>query len=235
MPKAFDSWKVLSHGALRELSDNVWHVSGALPGMSLERHMTVIRRGDGGLIIHNAIALDEDGMKKLEGLGQPKLIVVPNGYHRLDAPNFKRRYPDAKVICPAGVRAKVEQVVPVDLTYDKYSEDGDVSFEHLDGVAEREGVVSVKSAQGGTLVFNDVLFNVPRLPGVEGAVMRVLGSTGGPKVTRIFRLFVMKDRAALREHLLRLAKRNVRRIVPGHGEVISEAAAETLEQVARRL
>lgn len=235
MPKAFDTWNVLPHGPVVEHAENLRSVEGALPGMPLKRRMTLVKRSDGQLVIHNPVALEEDEMKKLEAWGEPALLVVPNGYHRLDAANFERRYPDAKVVCPRAAKRKVEEVVPVDLVYSAVPADDAVRFEHLDGVREAEGVLSVRSADGVTLIFNDVLFNVPGLPGFSGFVMKLLGSTGGPKVTLIGRLLVVKDKPALRAHLERLATAEVVRLIPGHGDVIEARAAEILREVAGRL
>ena len=36
-----------------------------------------------------------------------ELLVVPGGFHRLDAKIYKARYPQVKVLCPAGARQKV--------------------------------------------------------------------------------------------------------------------------------
>ena len=58
MPKAFGERKVLAHGPLRKLSNNLLWVRGSLPGMSSKRVMVVVRLSDGRLLIHNGIALD---------------------------------------------------------------------------------------------------------------------------------------------------------------------------------
>ena len=86
-----------------------------------------------------------------------------------------------------------------------------------------------------TLVFNDVLFNIPSLPGFSGFVLKLMGSTGGPKVTRVGQFLVVKDKPALRAHLERLAVPEVRRLVPGHGDLVQEGAPEVLREVAGRL
>jgi hypothetical protein len=235
MAKAFDTWTVLPHGPIQEHAENLRSVTGALPGMPLERRMTLIKLVDGRLVIHNPAALGDSAMKELEAWGTPAFLIVPNGYHRLDAANFKRRYPDARVICPRGARSRVEEVVPVDASYAEGVGDERVTLEHLDGVRESEGVVRVRSEDGVTLVFNDVLFNVASLPGFTGFVMKVLGSTGGPRVTLIGRMLVVKDKPALRAHLERLAEPDVRRLIPGHGDVVAEGAPDVLRQVASRL
>jgi hypothetical protein len=58
--------------------------------------------------------MDEPRMAALEALGAPTWLVVPNGYHRLDAPAYKRRYPQLQVVAPEGAAARVRQVVAVD-------------------------------------------------------------------------------------------------------------------------
>ncbi len=234
MAKANQSWIVHTHGELRPLQDNLYHVEGALPGMKLRRCMCVARLASGGLVIHNAVALNDEGMAKLDALGEVEYIVVPNGFHRLDSLNFRKRYPTAKLLCPDGSRKKIEEVVKVDGGYQDFPEDAAVRLEVLDGVNGTEGVMIVCSGAEASIVFNDTLFNIPKKG--AGLVLRLLGSTGGPSVTRIARLFLVKDKAALRAHLQRLAETpGLCRLVPGHGELIDSEAAATLRGVAEAL
>lgn len=230
-------WKALRHGPLKELSPRVWRVQGDLPGMGLKRVMTVAKRDDGDLVLHSAMALDDEGMKAIEGLGRVAWVLVPNGYHRLDAPRFAARYPDAKILCPPGARVKVEAKSRVDGTYADMKADGAVSLEVLDGVAGQEGAMTVRDEDGATLVLNDVLFNCPHLPGLEGFVFRhITRSTGGPRVSRVFRWFVMKDARALAAHLRRLADTpDLRRVIVSHQDMITDDPAGTLRAVADTL
>ena len=233
MAKANATWTVLAHGPLEKLDDGLWRIEGSLPGMALKRVMTIARLADGALVIHNAIALDDAGMRALDALGKVAFIVVPNGYHRLDAPSFAKRYPDARVLAPRGARAKVEEVVTVNGDYGDLPADQHVRLEHLDGVRNGEGVMRVESDDGVTLVFNDLVFNMPHMPGFSGFVMRVLGSSGGPRVTRIARMLLIKEKAAVRAHLERLAATpRLKRIVVSHHQVIVDAPSATLARVA---
>ncbi len=235
MAAASSVWEVHPHEPIQELADNLWCVQGAVRGIPLKRRMTLARLADGKLLIHNPVALEEDAMKRIEAWGPPAYIVVPGAYHRLDCARFKARYPDAKVVCPSGAKARVEGAVPVELTYPEVPKDERVGLEELDGVARVEGVMRVETGKGATLVFNDLLFNVPRLPGFMGFVMKLLGSTGGPRVTPVSRFVAVKDKAALRAHYERLANAGPTRLIPGHGDLIEENAAEVLRQVAARL
>src|SRR5687768_1406139 len=95
-------WKVLPHGTLEELvPGRLWRVQGSLPDMALPRNMIVARLGDGKLLIHSVICLDEPGMKALAALGEPRIMIVPNEGHRLDALAWRSRFPHIRVLCPA--------------------------------------------------------------------------------------------------------------------------------------
>lgn len=233
MGRAHESWTVLPHGPVEVLAANLRRVEGSLPDMPLGRVMTIARRRDGRLVIHNAIALEEPLMRELEAWGEPAFLVVPSAWHRLDAFVFAQRYPGLTVLCPAGARRAVQKVVPVGGTCDDLPPDDDVSLRHLDGLARREGVLTVRSEDGATLVLNDAIFNLPHLPGLFGLVYRWTGSTGGPRVTRIFRWFVVKDRTAFRMDLERLADiPDLRRVIVSHGAMIASGVRDTLRQAA---
>lgn len=229
-------WTVLPHRPVEKLSERVWRVEGDLKGMDLKRVMTVARRADGGLVVHNAIALEEPMMKELDAWGPVRFIVVPNGYHRIDAPRFKARYPDAKVLCPKGARARVEQRVAVDGAYEDLPADEFVSLETLDGTGEGEGVMIVREGAGvgTTVVFNDAVFNMPHQPGFSGFVLRyVTASTGGPKVSRLARLALIKNKKDFAAHLTRIANLpGLARVIVSHHQTITDDPAGALRAVA---
>lgn len=236
-PKVHTRWTVLPHKPIERLSERLWRVEGALADMPLQRVMTIARRNDGGIVVHNAIAVDDAALAELEALGPVAAIVVPSGYHRLDAGVFHDRYPGARVICPSGARARVEQVVPVTGGYEDEPADPAVSLETLDGTAGNEGAMIVRDAHGASLVLNDIVFNMPHRRGGTGFVLRwITASTGGPRMSRIARWFLVKDRPALRSHLERLASTpDLRRIVVSHHEVIDRDPAGVLRGVAATL
>lgn len=229
------TWKALPHGPLEALDDNLWRVEAALEGIPLRRVMTVVRRSDGGLVIHSPIALEEAAMKELEALGPIALIVVPNGYHRLDAPRFAARYPSAKIATASGSARRVEAVgVRVDCTYADVPHDAAFELHTLRGVGEVEGVMTVRSAGGTTLVFNDAIFNMPHAPGFQGFVLKhVTASSGGLKLTRLFRWVMLKDKAAFRAELEALSRTSgLRRIVVSHHESVESDAPAALAALA---
>lgn len=236
MAKALAEWKVFEHGALEQAQSNLWHIEGAIPNMSLRRRMTIVKREDGGLVIHAPLAANEETMSKIESLGPVAFILIPNGFHRLDAPNFRKRYPDAKLLCPRGSKKRIEEVVAVDGTYEEFPSDPTMELRYLDGVKNIEGVLIVADGDARTIVFNDSLFNVPHGKGFGGFILRIMGSSGGPKVTPLMRMMGVKDKKALGEQFEKLAETpGLCRIIPGHGNVIEEGAADVLRNVAGTL
>ncbi len=232
-------WRIHPHGPIRALDENVWMVSGEIPGvpMALRRTMTVIRLSDGRLVLHSVIALAPTAMTQLEAWGEPAFVVVPSGYHRIDASAYKKRYPRAVVVCPPKGRKRVAQRVAVDGGFELLPKDAALEAQLLDGA--HEGVLIALSGDErtrATLVFNDVFFNQAPLPGITGTVYGWLGSTGEPKVPPVARWFLVDDRAALRAHLERLSRRpDLARIVPGHGEPIEVWPAQALSRAAQAL
>ena len=145
--KAYDTWTVLPHSPLRQLEENLWWVEGSLPNMPLKRVTTIVKMGSGDLVVHSALALDDPTRAAVEALGPLRYLVVPSGYHRLDAKAWKARYPEARVLCPVGSRRRVEQVVSVDGSYADLPADPAVRLIPLEGMPD-EGVMEVKSKAG---------------------------------------------------------------------------------------
>jgi hypothetical protein len=231
MPKAFDQWTVLPHSKIEKLEDNLWRVEGSLPGGGPPRVMTVAKLADGRLVIHGAIALDDEEMKELEAFGTPSFLIVPNGGHRLDAPAYKKRYPTMTVISPPASKAKVEQVVKVDDTMGNFG-DTSVTYEPLEGTVE--GALLVRSGGGVTLVLNDAVMHMApgSIKGFGGFVSGMLGFFGNePKVVPLAKMMVYKDKKAARAHLERLADTpGLSRVIVSHGKVISSEPAAAIKR-----
>lgn len=214
-------WKVLGHGPLEKLADNLWWVQGDLPGMSLKRCMTIARLSDGRLVIYNGISLREPEMKQIEAWGTPAFLIVPSAYHRLDARAYKTRYPQLKVIAPKGAKKKVEDVISVDGTFEDFIADAHVKLEMLAGVKEREGVMIVKSSDGTSLVFNDVVMNMDKKKDFLGYMFTtVMGSAPGPRVSRLVKLAIVDRQGEFRQELDRLsAIPDLVRVIVAHEKV----------------
>jgi len=226
------------HGEIEKLNENLWRVQGPVPGSALfSRVMTVVRLADERLVIHNGIAMNPESMAELETWGRPTFLIVPGGYHRLDAMAYVSRYPRLTVIAPAGAAKRVARLVEVNGDYASFADQPEVALVHLEGTANREGAMIVRSEDGATVVFNDIVFNMPHQKGMGGFVLRfVTASSGGPKVPRVARMFFVKDATALSSHLQRLADTpNLKRVIVSHHEMITGDVRGILREVAGTL
>jgi len=222
-------WVVRDNGPLEQLADNLWWVSGSLPGMSLKRCMTVLRLDSGELLLYSAIALDEGAMAQLEALGAPRYLIVPSAYHRLDAGAYKHRYPQLSVYAPHKARSKAEQVVAVDGSFDDFPARKDVRLESPASLGGNEGVMLVRSSDGTTVVLNDAMFNMDKKQDLLGYLFTtLLGSAPGPRLSRPSKAVIIKDKEAFRAELERLAQiPDLVRVIVAHEKVESgpDAAA----------
>jgi hypothetical protein len=228
------TWEVHEHGQTQKLAENLWWVSGAVPKMSLTRCMTVARLSDGRLVIHNAVALDEASMRELEAWGTPAFLIVPSGFHRLDAPRFKQRYPQLTVLAPQGSRGKVEEVIKVDGRYEDFPPDDRVRLQTLNGTRQREGVMLVHSEDGTTVVLNDIVMNMDKKTDMIGYLLTTLmGSAPGPRVSRLSKLMLVGDPTALRHDLETFAALpDLVRVIVAHEKVAKGADAKACLQGA---
>lgn len=158
-----DEWQshVVPHGAIEKLAPNLWHVTGSLPSFTMvPREMVIYRLADASLLIHSAIALNEAAMAELESLGTPKIIIVPNRIHRLDAGIYKQRYPQLIIVCPAAAKPYVEQVVAVDGIAEEVLPTYGIICHEPHGIRPQELVYELPLSTGKALVFTDILFNL---------------------------------------------------------------------------
>jgi hypothetical protein len=194
--------------------------------------MVVARDEQRRLLLHSVIAMDAPRMAALEALGTLTWMFVPNGYHRLDAPAYKARYPQLRVIAPTGSLARVRKALEVDSTYADFESTLVLHAEEAPWASAAEGCVRVHSSDGVTLVFNDLLWTPPK-HGWSAHVNRWLGQ--GPQAPWLARRMYARDEARLKAWLEGLARTpNLVRLIPGHGPPVIEDAAKTLSRIAIR-
>lgn len=234
------TWKFCPHGPISPVVDGVWQVQGTLPGGNpLPRTMVLWRLPSGGLCIHSAVNLSEEGMAELEALGTPEMLLVPNRFHRMDAAAWKARYPSIQVIAPKAARRFADQVLPTQADCETVLPPLGVQVIHAGGLKALECIYRVGPEDSYALVFTDTLFNVrEHLPGVHGFFMRYLtGSTGFFGLTRLARLFSLSSAADYKAWLGEQKQSSLAAILVGHGPPIAGNAAcmDALDEAIERL
>lgn len=228
--------EVHPHGALRQLDERLWIVTGSLPRSPLPRNMVVHRLDSGGLLLHSLVALDAPGMEALEALGPVELLVVPSAMHRSHAAAFARRFPDASVVCPVAAHGSVEEVVPVRASAEEALPPRGVGVHVPRGVRPGELVLEVEAGAGRALLVNDLLFHLDHLPGLSGLVLRLLRTTGRFGVTPVGRRLLRVQPRELAGFLDELSRRDgLSLLTVSHGEPLTERVAARLREAADAL
>lgn len=238
MPAPLLEWKVLPHGPLVNVADNIITAEGEVhtPVGSIHRRMTIVRLRDGRLIVWSAVSLDEEQMQSIERFGRPAFLIVPNPYHRMDALAWKTRYPMMRVVAPEGARAKVSEIVPVDSTAATF-EDPDVNFITVPGTKGQEAALEIVNSNGVTLVLNDIIANIRDAHGFTRWMLMLMGFAGDtPHVPMTIRLMLIANKKALASQLLRWAGiPTLRRIIVSHGDIIAGNPRGVLRELAVEL
>jgi len=228
--------KIYPHSQLLKLDECLWQVTGSLPRGSLPRNMILYRFDDNSLLLHSVVALDEKTMQKIEILGQPKVMIVPNRMHKLDAIWYKKRYPKIKVICPEFSKRSIKKTVPIDNICESLLPTMNIKYHSPEGTFGFEYVYELNLLSGKALIMTDILFNLPHLPGFDGLIMRIIGSTGFFGMTRIGKLFVLKKKKLFKEWLIKQSKReDIKLISVAHGNPITSDCSKALIAAANRL
>ena len=235
MPKFHTRWTVYPHGPVEQIDRGLFCVDGEIhmPLGRFPRRMTIVQLDGGRTAVFSPVAVHEPEMREIEKLGTPAFTIVPNGFHRLDSRIWKERYPETKVICPPGAKARVEEAVAVDATSDVLGDTG-VKLVVVPGLAEGESALIVRRYGRTTLVLNDVISNVRHPKGLGANIMARLFGFGvhGARMAREVKWLFVKDRKALAAQLREWAAMpDLVRIIPSHGEIIDHPAA-VLNRVA---
>jgi hypothetical protein len=230
-------WTVLPHRPIEKLQENLWTVEADLPQGPLKRRMGIARLGSGQLVFLNAVALDEPSMREIESWGEPAFALAPNGFHRLDLGAYKARYPKLRVLAGPGARKRVAAIAAVDGWLELLPADPGLAIEDVAGTKMGDVVCAARAASRASLCFpGDVLMNVSPARGFPGLLLRVLGFIGDLRVPWLIRLIGVRDRRALKAHLLRLADTpGLQHVFTCHGPVVSVDPSGALRRAASGL
>jgi len=211
--------EIYPYHPLKSLAANLWQVEGSLAN-GLPRNMTVYRLPDGRLLLYSVVAMHDADLGALEKLGRPAIMVMPHDRHQMDAPFYKRRYPDLRILAPDPRHAR------------KVAIDGDLSelgalgikAYVLPGTTYHEVVLELPVEGGVAICTTELLGNLSRLPGLMGLLLRLLGPPGGGVgVARVVRWREVSDRKRVQAWLRSLAERpELRMVLVGHGSPVTD-------------
>jgi len=228
--------KVFPHGDFQQVIPGVWWVRGGL-SFPLYRNMVVVRLPSGELLLHSLVALDENGLRELEGLGRPAYGIIPHAHHQMDAPFYQARYPDMKMLCPAGEKPGVEGKVKLAGTAEDVLPSLGITVHKVPGTKVKEAVYEVPLASGGVVLVTNDLFGGANQGPNSFAGRLMMGIAGVPGrgfgLTRIFRWTQVKDLAAVKGFVRDLAGiPDIRAATVSHGDPVTGDVAGKLRAIA---
>jgi hypothetical protein len=232
-------WIVTRHDPIVKLDVNLWAVNGDVPGYPttarFERRMQIVKLSDGTLLFHNAIPLDDASLAEVRAWGRPAILIVPHHLHAMDAHAFRERL-SLRVFSARPVVDKVRALVDVDGTLEELPPDPTIRREMLGGTKFGEAAYVVHSGPRASLILCDAIMNSRPGRGLSSIVFRLLGFAGAePRVALGYKLRAVSDKSALKRDLFRLAETpNLVRLVPSHGEIVTQDPSGALRRAAER-
>jgi hypothetical protein len=223
---------IYPYSPLTSLAANLWQVQGTLAN-GLPRNMTVYRLPDGRLLLYSVVAMHPPDMEVLEKLGRPAIMVMPHDRHQMDAPFYKQRYPDLRVLAPQPRHARK---VPIDADLGELGALGIKAY-IPPGTTYHEVVLELPVEGGIALCTTELLGNIADLSGLPRLMrllLRLFGPPGGGLgVARVVRWREVSDRKRMQAWLRSLAaRRDLCMVLVGHGSPVTEEPAASLRRAA---
>lgn len=200
-------------------------------GIPYPTRMAVVRLSTGSVWVWSPIALTKELIGAVEAIGPVGCIVSPNKLHHLFLPEWKDRWPDARLYAPPGLARKKKQ-----LHFDAELGDqadaawlSDIDQTVFRGSFALEEVVFFHRASS-TAIFGDLIQRFPEKidQGFKGLMMR-MGGIVGPRgsTPRDWRLSFLSRAAA------RAARRGVlawepQQLLIAHGECATAGATDII-------
>jgi hypothetical protein len=189
--------------------------------------MTIIRLGDGRLILHSPVPIPPELREEIDSLGSVGFIVVPRAHGRF-AGQASRSYPSAQLLAaPSAPRRRKSLSFQSSLADEPPAAwAGPVESHLVLGFRFHEVLLFHRSSR--SLVLTDLCFNVQRSPSRAARLFfRANGAWQRFGPSRITRQLV-SDRAAFRHSLEHVLRWDFERIVPGHGDVLEHGGPSAL-------
>jgi hypothetical protein len=192
--------------------------------------MTVLRLGDGSLLLHSPITLDDSLRSQIDALGPVAHIVAPSLFHHLYAGDAAKAFPEAKVHGAAGLRKKRPDL-RLDAVLGEHAEQAwrdDLEVLPIEGTLLEETLFWHRPS--GTLLSADLIENFQSADDWwTHFYLKIGGIYGKIGLSRMLRL-AFRDRKRARRSIDQVLDWDFDRIVLAHGEPIGSNGVEALRE-----
>lgn len=215
---------------LEPLADGIWTSTAPVKAMGfipMTSRMTVIRLGDGGLLVHSPVKLGPDLHRGLTALGPVRHVVAPNRFHHMACADYRAAYPEARLHGAPGVAKKRPDLALDgelgDAPHDAWA--GEVDQALVGGIPMLNEVAFLHRASGTLVVTDTAAHGTGDDPAAQRVWSRLNGVQGRLATPREIRL-VCRDRQAARRSFDRILGWGFDRVVVGHGAVVTSGGKE---------
>lgn len=222
------------------VADGFWTVDGGTieaGGMPLPVRMTVIRLGDGALLLHSPVQFDPALHRALDALGPVRHLVAPGTGHWMFLGGWQRACPGAKTWGVPGLRDRAAvraSAVRIDADLGPVAPaEWAAEIDHVllrgPGYAE----VALFHRPSGSLLVTDLVINLdvegwPPLKRLAARALRIAAPHGATPLH--LRALLSFNRARTAEAAARLVAFQPRRVIPCHGRPFTRDAAHALHR-----
>lgn len=218
--------------ALEAIADGLWCATSpqTFLGFHVGTRMTVVRLGNGSLLLHSPVAIAPLLRAEIDALGPVRHIVCPNLFHHLYAGEAVAAWPQALLHGPAGLHRKRKDLsFGATLAETPHPDwQGDLQLVTIEGCLLGETVLYHPATR--TLITSDLVENFSQADHLPTRwYLKLGGILGHVGWHRLFRL-VYRDRKAARASLERILQLPFERVVLAHGEILERDARQQVRQ-----
>jgi hypothetical protein len=231
---------------LKGVAEGIWIVdSGPMRvlGLPLPVRMTVIRLGNGDILLHSPTRFTDPLRAEIERIGPIRHLVAPNIAHWSFLQEWQRSCPQAITYGAPGLRQrpavrKSGVRLDQDLTGSGPSPWGaDIEQEHVP-FGKGFGEIALFHRPSRTLVLTDLVVNLEaeKLPVLVRPLARLLGVLAPDgRAPAYLRLIVRRNRREAAPAMSRLLAKNPERVIFAHGRWFDRDASAALRRSVRWL
>lgn len=209
----------------------------SLGGARFEARMTIVRLGDGSLVVHSPGPLDAGVRDWMLTLGRVAVILAPGNFHHLHVAACQRAFPDAETwICP-GVERRDRALRFDGVLGEQLPAPMRAEFEQVFVRGRLMAEVALLHRPTRTLLLVDLVErfgdHTPNVNWMLRTSMKLFGMWNRPTLAPEYRIAGWKDRAAARTALERILAWDFERVVIAHGDPVECDAKAVLRQAWR--
>ncbi|MGX8011191.1 DUF4336 domain-containing protein [Mesorhizobium sp. ORM8.1] len=229
---------------LKPVAPDLWIVDGPRIGFGVgpvefpfTTRMTVMRLGNGDLILHSPVALTPALRSAIELLGPIRFLVAPNSLHYWWLPDWKAVLPDAEVLAVRGLQERAKRPIEVDrLLIGRGSPwPGEIDLLVVRGDVLTEAVLFHRASK--TLILTDLIenFEPKRIHSWFLKLLITLAGASDPdgKAPIDMRLSFFRRRRALRLAVHQMLSWQPERVIIAHGRWYEKNGTAELRRAFR--